>query len=86
MAPNNARVSDAPPGEKVPHHSATVIVEDDREPGLCERLTVAHEQQIEKTVIGLPEGIWPIGFASIQQIELLRVCFGAVVSQGHEGG
>src|SRR5712692_18845 len=37
-------------------------------------------------MIGLPDGVRPIGFASIEQIKLLSVGFGAVVRQRHERG
>src|SRR4029453_7478041 len=73
-------------GEEVPRDGAAIVVDHHGEPGLGGGFALAHEEHIEYIVISLPDGVGPLSFTAIEQIEALLVGFGTLVSQGRQPG
>jgi hypothetical protein len=76
-APARCEFADGASNErKLPSYSATVVIQDNCKPRFSRWLSgIAYEQDIEKRVICLPDGVCPICFATVNQIESLSVGF-----------
>ena len=62
-----------------------IIILNDRQPGSGRYLPLTHQENIEQTVIRLPDRIGSLGFSTMEQIKSLCICFLAFLSQGDEG-
>ena len=62
-------------------YSAAIIVRDNCEPRLSRFSVLAHQYDIQKRVVGLPYGVWSIGFATVNQIESVGVGFCSFMRQ-----
>jgi hypothetical protein len=55
---------------------AAIVIRDKCKPRFSRWFSgIAYEQDIQKRVICLPDGVWPICFATVNQIESLGVGF-----------
>ena len=61
--------------EEVARQGATVVIQNHGQPGLGRGLPLAEHEDIQETVVGLPDGIGGLGFATMQKIEALAVGF-----------
>ena len=59
----------------------TVIIQHNREPRLCGFAVRSEKQNIKRAMVGLPDGIGPIGLAPMNQLECLAVGLRPLVSE-----
>jgi hypothetical protein len=71
--------------EEVARHGATVVVQDHGEPGLRRGLALTEGENIQETVISLPDRVGGLSFATTEEIEALLVGFCPVVRQRCQG-
>ena len=70
--------------EKVARHGAAVVVDDRGEPRLGGGTIRAHQQDVEQRVVGLPDGVGPICFPPVDQLERLTVRRRPLVRECHQ--
>ena len=70
--------------EKISRHSPTVVVNNDRQPGFCWLAIWAHEQNVQWRMVGLPNGIRPVGFAAVNQFKSVAVNLTSMMSKSDE--
>ena len=65
---------------------AAVVVDNNREPRLCDVAVGTDQQNIERRVVSLPDGIRPVGFTPMNQFKGLAVRFAALMGKGEQIG
>jgi hypothetical protein len=69
-------------GKEIPRDGAAVVVENNREPRFGGVAVRTDQQNIERRVVGLPDGIRPISLSPMNQFERFAVSLRAVMSEG----
>jgi hypothetical protein len=72
--------------EKISGHSSAVVVDHRGEPRLGGLAIRAQQQNVKRRVIGLPDGVWPLGFAAVNKFEGVAVSFRSLVSERNQVG
>src|SRR5947207_6421426 len=70
----------------ISRNPATIVIENNGEPGLGEFALFVENQDRQERMIGLPHLIGEVCLVTIQQIKLLSVDFRSLVRQRHERG